>query len=117
MKTVHQVNFCSVCDFSAEVATDIFCIRFHSENLQRLWSIEEYCTYKLWALYDIFSNRQKLIIQYTLPQILHTYFKIKVCHLIDSQTLAIIDLLMLPSKLQLGDRFRRMGKRRLARTR
>ena len=74
MKKVHKVNSCSVCDFSAEVATDIFRIRFHSKSLQSLRSNEEYCTYKLGAPYDILSDRQKLIIQYTSPQILNIYF-------------------------------------------
>ena len=70
-----------VCLFSAEVATDIFRIRFHSENLQSWRSNEEYCTVRTNYGRHMISS-PIYILQYSLPQILHTFFTIQVCNLI-----------------------------------
>ena len=78
MKKVHKVNSC---DFSAEVATDIFRIRFYSKNLQSLRSNEEYCTVRTNYGRHMISS-PIYVLQYTPPQILHTFFTIQVCNLI-----------------------------------
>ena len=70
-----------VCLSSAEVATDIFRIRFHSENLQSWRSNEEYCTVRTNYGRHMISS-PIYILQYSLPQILHTFFTIQVCNLI-----------------------------------